>query len=270
MIFSATPLRPARSRESIWNLSAQKSLLRRFKFGNLLRSLEGRTYRGLTFRYENPTFGPGDAEALYSMIRVAKPKNIIEIGCGESTLVACLAIEDIKKEDPEYGCRQICYEPYENPWLSELGVEVRRERIERSELQAFRELSANDIVFIDSSHVQRPMGDVEFEFLHILPVLPEGVIVHVHDIFSPRDYPAKWLIEDRRFWNEQYLLEAFLLFNSEFEILCAMNDLMHRGWDEFKEAFPILASVGMRPLVASFWMRRKFKSVPAVADHIRD
>ena len=243
-----------------WNLEGQKSLLQKFRFGDVLRSLEGRTFRGHTFHYDNQTFGPGDAEALYSMIRIAKPKSIIEIGCGQSTLVACLAIEDLIKEDPEYSCRQICFEPFENPWLSELGIEIRRERIERSDLHTFRELSPNDLVFIDSSHVQRPMGDVEFEFLHILPVLPEGVIVHVHDIFSPRDYPARWLIEDRRFWNEQYLLEAFLLFNSDFEIMCAMNDLMHRGWTEFKEAFPILATAKMHPPVGSFWIRRKLKS----------
>jgi hypothetical protein len=81
--------------------------------------------------------------------------------------------------------------------------------------------------------------------------------VHVHDIFSPRDYPAKWLTQERRFWNEQYLLEAFLSFNSEFEIVCAMNDLMHRGSAPFRTAFPLLAEFGPHPFVGSFWLRRK-------------
>jgi hypothetical protein len=240
-----------------WNLDAQMALLEQFTFGEALRSLDGRSCRGRTFRYQNDMFGPGDAEALYSMIRHAKPRKIVEIGCGQSTLVAHFAVADAQAEDPEYRCRLICYEPFENPWLDGLGVEVRRERIERSDLALFRSLSAGDIVFIDSSHVQRPMGDVEFEFLHILPILPKGVIVHVHDIFSPRDYPAQWLKEDRRFWNEQYLLEAFLSFNGAFEIICSLNDLMHRGSAQFKKAFPVLAERGPHPYVGSFWLRRK-------------
>jgi len=240
-----------------WNLDAQMALLEKFTFGEALRSLDRRSHRGNTFRYQNGMFGPGDAEALYSMIRYFKPRRIIEIGCGQSTLVAHFAIADAVAADPEYRCDQTCYEPFENPWLDDLVVSLKRERIEQSDLALFQSLSAGDIVFIDSSHVQSPMGDVEFEFLHILPILPAGVIVHVHDIFSPRDYPAKWLTEDRRLWNEQYLLEAFLSFNTEFEIICAMNDLMHRGSAQFKKAFPVIAELVEDPLVGSFWFRRK-------------
>jgi Methyltransferase domain len=124
------------------------------------------------------------------MIRQFKPKNFVEIGCGQSTLVAQFAFEDCAKDDPAYRCRHVCFEPFENPWLDSLGIQIRRERIERSELALFRGLDANDVVFIDSSHALRPMGDVEFEYLHMLPVLRPGVIVHAHDIFSPRDYPG--------------------------------------------------------------------------------
>ncbi len=240
-----------------WNLDAQTSLLEKFTYGEALRSLEGRSHRGHKFRYQNGMFGPGDAEALYSMIRHFKPRRLVEIGCGQSTLVALFAIADAMAADPDYRCEQICYEPFENPWLNDLGVTLKRERIEQSDLGLFRSLAAGDIVFIDSSHVQRPMGDVEFEFLHILPILPEGVIVHVHDIFSPRDYPAKWLTDERRFWNEQYLLEAFLSFNDEFEIICAVNDLMHRGFAPFKKAFPVIGDVGHHPFAGSFWFRRR-------------
>lgn len=232
-------------------------MLEHFKFGEDLRALEGRSTRGRTFKYQNEWFGPGDAEALYSMIRHFKPRKIVEIGCEQSTLVAHFAIADVKAEDPQYRCRQICYEPFENPWLEDLGVEVKREQIERSDLAVFRSLSAGDIVFIDSSHTQRPMGDVEFAFLHILPILPKGVIVHVHDIFSPRDYPEKWLKDERRFWNEQYLLEAFMSFNGEFEIICSVNHLMHLGPAQFTEAFPVLAECGPHPFAGSFWLRRK-------------
>ena len=240
-----------------WNLGAQIELLERFTFAVELRSLEGRCWNGHTFRYSNGMFGPGDAEALYSMIRCGKPRRIVEIGCGQSTLVARFAIADAMAQDPHYKCEQICFEPFESPWLDDLDVIVKRERIEHADLALFRSLSAGDIVFIDSSHVQRPMGDVEFEFLHILPILPKGVIVHVHDIFSPRDYPETWLNEDRRLWNEQYLLEAFLSFNSEFEIICAMNCLMYGDSPQFRKAFPVLANLGKLRTVGSFWFRRR-------------
>jgi glycosyltransferase involved in cell wall biosynthesis len=239
-----------------WNLDAQMQLLAQFDFGAALHSLQGRHSRGRTFSYSNGYCGPGDAEALYCMIRHFKPRTIVEVGCGQSTVVAHFAIADAKAEDSRYSCRQICYEPYENPWLEDLGVEIKRELIEKSDLSLFRSLSPGDIVFIDSSHALRPMGDVEFEFLHILPNLPKGVIVQVHDIFSPRDYPAQWLNVERRFWNEQYLLEAFLSFNREFEIICSLNQLMHLGLPQFKRAFPILAECGPDPFVGSFWFRR--------------
>jgi glycosyltransferase involved in cell wall biosynthesis len=239
-----------------WNLDAQTQLLAQFDFGAALHALEGRRSRGRTFSYSNGYCGPGDAEALYCMIKHFKPRTIVEVGCGQSTVVAHFAIADAKAEDSRYSCRQICYEPFENPWLEDLGVEIKREVIEKSDLSLFRSLSAGDIVFIDSSHALRPMGDVEFEFLHILPNLPKGVIVQVHDIFSPRDYPAQWLNVERRFWNEQYLLEAFLSFNGEFEIICSLNHLMHLGLPQFKRAFPILAERGPDPFVGSFWFRR--------------
>jgi len=240
-----------------WNRDAQIKLLEQFNFQDALRTLDGRSYRGRTFRYDNCMFGPGDAEALYSIIRHFKPRQIVEIGCGQSTLVARFAIDDATAADTQYRCRQVCFEPYENSWLNELGVELYRKRIEQADLGLFRALAAGDIVFIDSSHVVRTMGDVEFELLQILPAIPKGVIVHVHDIFSPRDYPAAWLKEDRRFWNEQYMLEAFLSFNDQFEILCAMNDLMHLELAVFERAFPVLAERGETIPVGSFWFRRK-------------
>jgi hypothetical protein len=104
--------------------------------------------------------------------------------------------------------------------------------------------------------------------LHILPVLADGVLVHIHDIFSPRDYPTKWLKQDRRFWTEQYLLEAFLMFNREFEIVCALNDLMHRAPLELARAFPVLARNPSSLHVGSFWMRRKTASRAEPSDKV--
>ena len=98
----------------------------------------------------------------------------------------------------------------------------------------FSQLEENDILFIDSSHVIRPQGDVVFEYLQILPSLNKGVIVHVHDIFSPKNYPEFWLEGMVRLFNEQYLLEAFLSHNSSWEILAALNYLHHNHYEKLK------------------------------------
>ena len=125
-----------------------------------------------------------------------------------------MAIRAIQKnclDDPKYHCEHVCIEPYEQPWLEKTGVSVRRELIEDVDFAFFSKLRENDVLFIDSSHIIRPQGDVLFEYLELLPRLSKGVIVHVHDIFSPKNYLKQWLEDDVRFWNEQYLLKAFHL-----------------------------------------------------------
>jgi hypothetical protein len=127
------------------------------------------------------------------------------------------------------------------PWLEEAGVSVIRKKVEEVESSFFSQLQENDILFIDSSHIIRPQGDVLFEYLELLPSLNKGVIVHVHDIFSPKNYPKQWLIDEVRFWNEQYLLEAFLSHNSSWNIIGALNLLHHNHYEEFKMAAPFLS-----------------------------
>jgi hypothetical protein len=104
----------------------------------------------------------------------------------------------------------------------------------------------------------RPQGDVLFEFLQVLPSLAPGVLVHVHDIFTPCDYPNEWVIDKVRFWNEQYLVEAFLSFNRSFEIIGALGYLATHHPRELAAAFPVFAeeqAIGRGGKV-SLWMRR--------------
>lgn len=238
-----------------WNLKGQQETLSKFRYAHELKRLEGREVNGKVFRYDNQMFGPGDAEALYCFIRYNKPSTIIEVGSGNSTLVVRLAIAANQSEQEDYHCSHICYEPFENSWLEATGAEIRRERIERADTAIFTQLKPNDIVFIDSSHVVRAMGDVECEFLRIIPSLPPGVLVHVHDIFSPRDYPVRWLKGERKFWTEQYLFEAFLSFNSAFEVVLAVSDMHRRQDPGLYKAFPVLAS-GQIIDPGSFWIKR--------------
>ena len=216
----------------------QLALLAEFDFADELRALPAEAEPG-RFGYRNAMYGPGDAEIYYNIVRTRKPRRIIEIGSGNSTLMALEAIAANRREDASYECRVTCIEPYEMPWLEATGVEVVRERVEQVDLARFAELSANDILFIDSSHVIRPHADVLREFNEILPILADGVLVQIHDIFTPRDYPEAWLRAERRLWNEQYLLEAFLAFNTRFRVLCAANWLKHNHWEAFSRACPM-------------------------------
>lgn len=240
------------------NVATQLDLLRQFTYAEELRQipLEGdarATPR--TFFYHNGAFEGADAGILYSMIRHFKSKRVIEIGSGNSTLMARIAIERNQAEDAGQACKHICIEPYLEPWLEQTGAEVVRERVELCDLTLFDQLDRGDILFVDSSHVIRPQGDVLFEVLEIFGRLKPGVVVHIHDIFTPRDYPEKWVITDQKLWDEQYLIEAFLAFNTSFEIIAALNFLHHNYAQALLGACPI-AGTGGNAEPRSLWIRR--------------
>lgn len=225
-----------------WRVSDQLKMLKTLVFsGELTGILQGKTKENpLEFHLNNGAFESGDAECWYQIIRANKPKRIIEIGSGNSTLMAIKAIKKNQSEQLNYTCEHICIEPYEMPWLEQMDITIIREKVEEMDLSFFSQLKENDILFIDSSHVIRPQGDVLFEYLELLPSLNKGVIVHIHDIFSPRNYLKSWLQDDIRFWNEQYLVEAFLSNNDSWEIIASLNFLHHNYYNLLKEVAPFI------------------------------
>jgi len=223
-----------------FNVEEQLSLIGKFQFGEELKDISDTKIDDLSYYKSNNQFGAGDAEYWYNIIRRIKPRKIVEIGSGNSTLMAIKAIKRNIADDSSYECEHTCIEPFEMPWLEKTGISVLRDKVEDVDVGLFSQLDENDILFIDSSHIIRPQGDVVVEFLHILPSLSKGVIVHVHDIFSPKDYPESWVLEDVRLWNEQYLLEAFLTCNTDWKIIGALNYLKHHQYDELKKNSPFL------------------------------
>jgi predicted O-methyltransferase YrrM len=235
------PLSEERSLPGIrWNIEGQLDLLDQLRFADELTGIPATGDEPDQFRMKNGSFESGDAEYLYQIIRLIRPRRLFEIGSGYSTLVAMRAIRRNREEDASYDCKHICIEPYEMPWLERTGVAVVRKRVEDLDVALFSELRSDDILFIDSSHVIRPQGDVLFEYLELLPTLADGVIVHIHDIFSPRNYPPLWIVEDVKFWNEQYVLEAFLSNNHDWRIIGALNYLRHNHYDRLKAVAPYL------------------------------
>lgn len=237
------------------DVTAQLALLDRFTYADELDRLPRQPAPPGQFYYDNPNFPPGDSEYLYSIVRRYKPARILEIGSGFSTLMMLNAVAANGAEDPGYNCRIRCVEPYEMPWLEKLpGVEVVRQRVEDVDAALVRELKANDILFVDSSHVIRPQGDVLRELLEFLPTLRPGVLVQIHDIFTPRDYPAGWVVDEVRLWNEQYLVEAFLSCNSRFSVVGALNFLSRNHPERLARCFPVFREKAGRCDPGSLWL----------------
>jgi hypothetical protein len=238
-----------------FNVNEQLVLLGKFNFQDKLLQFPINQINENEYFYNNGGFESGDSEYLYSIIRYFKPKKIIEIGCGNSTLMIRNGIISNKSEDLSHDCEHICIEPFEQPWLENLELTVIREKVEDLEISFFNQLEANDILFIDSSHIIRPQGDILFEYLEILPNLKQGVLIHIHDIFTPKDYLDDWIFKEHLFWNEQYLVEAFLSFNTDFKIIGALNFLYHNYNNLLSEKFPILAMQKNRE-PGSLWLIR--------------
>ena len=191
------------------------------------------------FHFNNGFFERVDAEVAHAFVRHLKPKRIIEIGSGNTTLLLAAALR--KNIAEGFSGEMICIEPCPARFLRE-GVPGVAQLIEgpvqKVPLELFRTLQANDILFIDSSHVVSMDSDVVYECLRILPELAPGVMVHFHDIFTPLDYPKKFVMTNLCFWCEQYLLEAFLAFNSAFEVVWSGSAMQQFHSDFLRESFP--------------------------------
>jgi len=237
------------------NVTEQLDQLSKFHYSDELKVFPMNKRSDSEFHYQNGSFQAGDAEYLYSMIRHLKPSRIIEVGCGNSTLLILSAIKKNKDENSNYTCSHTCIEPYESAWLEKINIHLIRKKVEDVPIDIFQELGNNDILFIDSSHIIRPQGDVLFEYQNILPNLKTGVYVHIHDIFTPKDYLPDWGIRRFLFWNEQYLLESFLTFNKEFKVVGALNYLKQHYFDKIADKCPIL-SIEKDSEPTSFWIKR--------------
>jgi hypothetical protein len=240
------------------NAAMQLNLLRKH-FPKFRAELEGfpaeATGDPARFYLNNGLFDGLDALMAYCVVRHFQPHVILEVGSGFSSLILGEALAR------NNGSSLICVEPYPQDFLRNgftgLGSLIEK-KIQDVDLEFFSQLSSGDILFIDSSHTVKIGGDVNYLFLEVLPRLEPGVIVHIRDVFFHFDYRRDWVMDEFRFWSEQYLLQAFLTFNSEFEVLLANGYLGHFHEEVLKAAFPSLPSWGG----GSFWIRRR----PAKAD----
>lgn len=207
------------------------------------------------FRYafENPSYSWGDASVLHSMIRLYRPRRMIEIGCGWSSACTLDTVENYLNGE----CQLTFIDPH--PALAQgligktsvpvtvLGVEV-----QKVPLDTFDVLQSGDILFIDSTHVLRTGSDVCMELFEILPRLSAGVLVHFHDMFWPFEYPWPWVIDENRSWNELYAVRAFLSDNKAWRVLFFNDYFAKLERRLIEETYPRL----LRNSGGALWLQR--------------
>lgn len=201
------------------------------------------------FTNDNSYFFPPDSDVLYVMIREHRPARIVEIGSGNSTRIIRQAIRD-----GGLCTRLVSIDP--RPRTSVLGYadEIWQHEVQRVPAEQLAdELTKDDVLFIDSSHSVAVGNDCVYELLQLLPKLRSGVIVHVHDVSLPWDYPWTWLSQEPSVatWSEQYLLQALLMFTSRFQVLWPGYFIQQTNDDTFDTWFPQRAGRD----ASSFWMR---------------
>ena len=216
---------------------------------------------GFRFHLDNEYFGYGDAAVLFAMMLTCRPRRIVEVGSGYSSA----AMLDIADRFFDGRLDLTFIEPYPDRLRGLLGASDRaRCTIVESQVQdvdpaVFAQLQAGDILFIDSSHVGKMDSDVLHLLFRVLPSLDDGVVVHVHDVPWPFEYPQRWL-EQGKAWNEAYLLRAFLMYNSDFEVLFHGPMLAARHPEALHRALPVFlrtpSASGMLTN-SSLWLRRR-------------
>jgi hypothetical protein len=213
---------------------------------------------GVPFHILNSAFMAVDAHVYYGILRHFQPKTVIEVGAGWSTLVA-VAANEANRAGGEEGTHIVAVDPFPSPELEAVRdkVEIVASKLQDVELGRFMDLRSGDVLFVDSTHVLRAGGDVQRAYCEIFPRLAPGVLVHVHDVSLPRPYPRSYF-DNRWYWNEQYVLQAFLAFNYRFEVLWPGNVMAVRHPETVAKHFPELAAmrrVFPQSEPSSFWMR---------------
>lgn len=209
--------------------------------------------KNLRYYYENGFYSYTDGIVLYSMIRHFKPNRIIEIGSGFSSALML----DVNQLYFNHSINLTFIEPYPNRLYSlisnkdKTNTNIIESKLQSIPIEVFEKLETGDILFVDSSHIVKTGSDVNYIIFDILPNLKRGVLIHFHDIFYPFEYPKKWVFGGRN-WNENYFLQAFLMYNNNFEIKL-FSDYIHKHHkDAFRNMPLTYKSTG-----GNLWLERK-------------
>lgn len=224
------------------NEQGQLDLLEAFKRFTPECPFGGEQNPRLRSTFRNDMYCATEGSVIYYMMQHFQPKRIIEIGSGYST---CFTL-DINELFFRNQVECTCIEPEPERLFSMIrpedraNVHVLESRLQEIPLARFADLHANDVLFIDSTHVSKIGSDVNYILFEILPSLRKGVVIHMHDIFYPFEYPRDWLYQGFA-WNEAYALRSFLQYNHEFRIIFFHDFLLRFHRERLLASFPMLS-----------------------------
>ena len=221
-----------------------------------------------SFGWKNNFWENADALFQYGLVRSRRPKRYVEIGCGWSSLLLKKALAHNAEEG--HHTRVTLIEPFPNQAIFKhlpRDWKIHRAILQRASFEVFDQLEAGDFLFYDGSHCSKVASDVNWFFFKILPRLKPGVIIHIHDISLPQEYPPPWIFDRGQTWNEQYVLQAFLMHNQAYKILVANRYLFCHRPDELEKLFQKIQPVHG----SSFWMQKsQTLNPPAPAEPRQD
>jgi Methyltransferase domain len=202
--------------------------------------------------WDNGMYERIESDVLYAMVRHVRPKRIIELGSGYSTLIIADAVR--RNESDESPCKYSVFDPFARNFVRARATELdlREDSAADVPLEVFRELGESDILFVDTTHTVKLGSEVNYIILDVLPTLAQGVFVHIHDVFLPYEYP-RGFFEHRNYWAEQYLLQAFLTNNQSWEVALPLAALTKDRPNDVAGVVPSFRA-GVGP--GAFWIRR--------------
>jgi len=202
----------------------------------------------------NPGLSTVDSTILYCLVRKNKPKKIVEIGSGHSTKIILLAMEKNLKDG--FPCSLIAIEPFPKNFLKQINNSNFKLIVKKIQDVNQSEITDTEMLFIDSSHVSKFNSDVNTEIFEIIPKLEIGTLIHWHDIMIPGDYPENWLRYENKFWNESYLIHAFMLYNESFKIVWASRYMQMFNLNIIKDHYDNIDFNNLDEQLSSFWIKR--------------
>ncbi|MFN0043873.1 MAG: class I SAM-dependent methyltransferase [Alphaproteobacteria bacterium] len=243
---------PYKALEAVFDAARPRMRLTLERTAALARDLDAIGQGPDGARWDQDWFPRLDAAVLYAMVRHLKPKTVIEIGAGHSTRFIARAVAD-----GGLTTRHVALDPWPRAVLPQ-GVERVATTLQATDPNLFRGLGPGDILFIDSSHVLVPGSDVDIIVNDILPLLPAGTMMHVHDIFLPDGYPSDW---HWRGYNEQTAV-AVLLQGRAYEIVFSSRYATTRLADD-----PAVRTLARLPIVpgaweSSLWIEKRTCDIP--------
>ena len=233
----AVPVEPA---GIDWNLEHQLAVAREVaRHVEELRGVPRRSPDPGVFCWDNHFWNNADALVQYGLVRSRRPRRVVEVGCGWSSLLLARALTR-NEADGAPRAEVVQIEPYPRDTIMSSLPEHWRQHVsilQRAPMSLFEELEAGDVLFYDGSHCAKVASDVTWFFFRVLPRLRSGVLIHVHDVFFPGEYPEEWIFNRGQTWNEQYVMQAFLMHNDRYRVEICNSYLAAKRAEELRELY---------------------------------